>query len=95
MSAKSAIASSILSADGRSLEAICVEAIADEGEHLAEQGAVERALALEVVVDHRLVDAGAAGDAIDAGAAEPALGELEGGGGEDAVGGDAGRPCHN
>ena len=58
-------------------------------EDLAEQRAVEALLAVEVVVEHRLVHAGAAGDAIDAGAGEAALGELEGGGGEDAVGRDA------
>jgi hypothetical protein len=36
------------------------------------------ALALEVVVEHRLVHR-AADDTVDAGAGEPALGELEGG----------------
>ena len=60
----------------------------------AQQRAVEALLALEVVVEHRLVDLGAAGDAVDAGAGEAALGELEGGGGEDAVGRDAGRASH-
>ena len=44
--------------------------------------AVERRLAPEVVVDHRLVDAGGAGDAVDVGAGEAARGELGGGGGE-------------
>ena len=53
--------------------------------------AVERALAREVVVDHRLVDRGAAGDAIDAGAGEAARGELARGGGEDARSGVRGR----
>ena len=43
---------------------------ADGLEHVAEDFAVERGLAGEVVVDHRLVDARGAGDAIDAGAGE-------------------------
>ena len=56
----------------------------------AQERAVERLLAAEVVVEHRLVDAGAAGDAVHAGAGVAALGELERGGGEDAVGRDGG-----
>ena len=64
------------------------------GEDLAEQGAIERLLAAEVVVQHRLVDAGAAGDAVDAGAGIAAFGELESGGGEDAVRRDAGGTGH-
>ena len=60
----------------------------------AEQGAVETLLAAEVVVEHRLVDAGAAGDAVDAGAGVAACGELDRGGGEDPVGRDAGRRGH-
>ena len=39
-------------------------------EMLADDGGVERALVREVVVDHRLVDAGAAGDAVDGGGGE-------------------------
>ena len=47
--------------------------------------AVERGLAAEVVVDHRLVEAGGGGDAVDAGAGEAVGGELAAGGGEDPV----------
>ena len=65
-----------------------------EREHLPQQDAIEPLLALEVVVEHRLVDAGAAGDAIDAGAGEAVLGELEGGGGQDAVRRDARGAAH-
>ena len=53
--------------------------------------AVERRLAAEVVVDHRLVDAGGAGDAVDVGAGVAAGGELGGGGGEHAGAGIDGR----
>jgi hypothetical protein len=42
---------------------------------------------VEVVVDHRLVEAGACGDAVDGGGGESAEGELGGGGGEDALAG--------
>ncbi len=66
----------------------------DEREHPAEQGAIQSLLALEVVVEHRLVDAGAAGDAVDAGAGEAARGEFDRGGGEDGVRGDAGGARH-
>ena len=61
------------------------DAGADGAEHVAQDLAVERRLAAEVVVDHRLVEAGGAGDAVDAGAGEPARGELGGGGGEEPV----------
>ena len=54
------------------------DADGDGLEHVAEDLAIERGLAAEVVVDHRLVDARGAGDAIDAGAGEPAGGELSG-----------------
>jgi len=47
-----------------------------------------------MVLEHCLVDAGAAGDAVDAGAAEPAGGELGGGGGQDPIGRDAGAARH-
>src|SRR5262249_46094452 len=68
-----------------------VNAAADGLEHVAEDFSVEGGLAGEVVVDHRLVQAGGAGDAVDAGAGEAAGGELRGGGGEDPVAGaDAG-----
>ena len=64
--------------------------LADRRTVLAEHGAVQRVLAGEVVVDHRLVDAGAAGDAVDGGRGEAARAELEGGGGEDAAAGAGG-----
>ena len=54
---------------------------------LADDRGVEGALVREVVVDHRLVDAGAAGDAVHGGRGEPARAELVGGGGEDAAAG--------
>ena len=63
-------------------------------EHLSQERTVQPLLAAEVVVEHRLVDPGAAGDAIDAGAGEPACAELERGGGEDGVRGDAGGARH-
>src|SRR6266487_2258980 len=53
---------------------------AGAGEHLAQQRAVQLLFAREVVVEHRLVHAGAAGDAVDAGAGVAAFGELERGG---------------
>ena len=56
---------------------------ADRVEHVAEDRAVERGLALVVVIDHRLVDAGRARDSIDVGAGVAARGELGRGGGED------------
>ena len=52
--------------------------------HVAQDLAVERRLAAEVVVDHRLVEAGGAGDAVDAGAGEAVGRELGGGRGEEA-----------
>ena len=70
----------------------------DRGEALGEHVAVEAELALEVVVDHRLVDAGPARDAVDAGAGEAAGGELDPGGAEDVAAGvtvaGAGGPGH-
>ena len=65
-----------------------------EREHLPQEDAIEALLALEVVVEHRLVDAGAAGDAVDAGAGEAVRGEFEGGGGQDAVRRDARGTAH-
>ena len=56
------------------------------GESLDADGhdlAVQRQLAAEVVVEERLVDARAAGDAIDAGGGEAAVREFVGGGAED------------
>jgi hypothetical protein len=57
---------------------------ADGSEHVAEDLVVELELAAEVVVDHRLVDAGFEGDAVDAGSLEPAGGEFRSGGGKNA-----------
>ena len=62
----------------------------DAAEQVEQDRLVERGLALEVVVEHRLVDAGAGGDAVDLGAVEPAGGELLGGGREDPVAGGGG-----
>jgi hypothetical protein len=72
---------------------------AEGGEGAADGLAVEGVLAVEVVVDHRLVEAGFPGDAVDAGAGEAVGGELPGGGGEEAgagigAGGGA-RATHN
>ena len=53
-----------------------VDAVGDGAEQLAQDLAVERGLAAEVVVEHRLVDARRGGDAVDLGAVEPAGGEL-------------------
>ncbi len=62
---------------GRRLDAATPRTRAADGaEHVAEDLAVERRLAAEVVVDHRLVEAGGAGDAVDAGAGEATGGEL-------------------
>ena len=58
------------------------DAHADGAEHVAQHLEVERALAAEVVVEHRLVDARLGGDAVHAGGVEAALGELLGGGRE-------------
>jgi len=62
-------------------------AVADGGEDAAEDLEVEGELVVEVVVDHRLVEAGAAGDGVDGGAAEAVEGELGDGGGEDGLAG--------
>ena len=70
------------------------EPFARAAEHLAKQRAVESLLAVKVVVEHGLVHAGAAGNAIDARAGVAALGELQGGGGEDAVGRNARGSTH-
>ena len=66
---------------------------ADGPEHVADDLAVEGELVGEVVVDHRLVDAGGVGDVVDADAVEAAGGEELGGGGEDGLAGVAGRGC--
>ena len=52
--------------------------------HVVQDLAVERRLAAEVVVDHRLVHAGGTGDPVDAGAGEAMGRELGGGRGEEA-----------
>ena len=54
----------------------CALGFANIAVGLLEHGKKELVLAAEVVVDQPLVDAGALGDAVDARAAEPALGEL-------------------
>ena len=64
-----------------------LQPVGDGGVPVTDDGRVELALAREVVIDHRLVHAGAAGDAIDAGRGEPARGELVGRGSEDAAAG--------
>ena len=46
-------------------------------EEVAQDGAIQGGLVLEVVVEHRLVHAGARGDAVDLGAVEAARGELD------------------
>jgi hypothetical protein len=53
------------------------DALGQRTEHVGEDLAVERRLVVEVVVEHRLVEARPGGDAIDFGAVEPARGELE------------------
>ena len=65
------------------------EAFGGEREMTAQQRPIERLFTAEVVIEHGLVDASAAGDTVDAGAGESARGELDGGGGENAVGGHA------
>ena len=62
---------------------------ADGAEHVADDLAVEGELVLEVVVNHRLVDAGGVGDVVDADAVEAAGGEELRGGKEDVVAGVA------
>ena len=57
----------------------------ERAEEVGEDGAVEGGLVLEVVVEHRLVHAGARGDAIDLGPVESPGGELRRRGGEQAV----------
>ena len=71
------------------------EPFARAAENLAEQRAVEALLAVKVVVQHGLVHAGAAGNAVDARAGVAAFGELQRGGGEDAVGRDARGSTHS
>ena len=65
---------------GRAGACHLAHARADGVEHVADDLAIEGGLAAEVVVDHRLVDAGGAGDAVDVGAGVAAGGELRGGG---------------
>ena len=71
-----------------------LEALSGTAEGVAQQRAVQPLLAVEVVVQHRLVDAGAPGDSIDARSGEAARGEFDRGGGEDPVRGDARGPGH-
>ena len=60
------------------------ETFSDRREVIADNGGVQCPFVLKVVVDHRLVDAATAGDAIDGGGVEAAGAELGGGGGENA-----------
>ena len=62
---------------------MAVTRVADVAQHVADDLAIERQLVGEVVVDHRLVDAGGAGDVVDDDAVEAAARERFGGGGED------------
>ena len=55
----------------------------DRAHHLTHHLEVDLALAAEVVVEHRLVDAGACGDAVGAGGVVAPLGEFDRGGAED------------
>ena len=71
-----------------------LHALRRDGERAPEQRAVQALFAVEVVVEHRLVHAGAAGDAVDASAAEAAGGEFDRGGGEDAIRRHAGGTRH-
>ena len=68
-----------------------VHADGDGLEHIAQDFAIERRLAGEVVIDHRLVDARGAGDAIDIGAGEASRRKFGGGRSEHA--GDGMRHC--
>ena len=58
---------------------------ADGAEHVAKDFAVELGFVAEVVVDHRLVEPGRVGDAIDARAGKAVRGKGGGGGGQDPV----------
>ena len=53
---------------------------ADRGEHVADNGSVQRELVGEVVIDHRLVDLRALGDVVHAHAVEAAGGKFGGSG---------------
>ena len=75
-------ASSLASADSAPWAMARVRA-ADRAKHVAQDLHVQPLLAAVVVIEHRLVDAGLVGDAIDAGGVIAALGELVGGGLED------------
>ena len=91
-----AMARSIFSAGGRSLAAMALSRSLARLKiwRSSEDLDVEGAFAPEVVVEHGLVHAGAAGDAIDARAGVAALCELQGGGGEDAIGRNARGSAH-
>ena len=68
---------------------MAVTRVASLAQHVADDVAIEGELVLEVVVDHRLVHAGGAGDVVDADAVEAAMREARGGGGEDGGAGGA------
>ena len=63
---------------------------AKSAEHVAEDVSVKLGFVLEVVVDHRLVQAGGGGDLVDAGAGKAVGGEGAGGSGKDAIAGGVG-----
>ena len=77
-------------AGGAGCAAIAAQAFGDRREVIADDGGVERALVREVVVDHRLVDAGAAGDAVDGGGGKAASAEFVGGRRQDTRAGSGG-----
>src|SRR5690606_8916917 len=70
---------------GRFVCGVLGHRVGDGPEDVEQDLAIERGLAAEVVVDHRLVQAGAGSDAVDLGAGEPAGGELGGGRGEETI----------
>src|SRR5207248_2021316 len=67
--------------------------LVERGVQLADDGGVERALVRKVVIDHRLVDAGAAGDAVHGGGGKAPGAELVARGGQDAAAGAWGGRC--
>ena len=93
-SKKTSMKATILASGAAAEAAIAAVRSRDGGEDAAEDLDVEGDLVVEVVVDHRLVDAGAAGDGVHRGAAEAVGGELGDGGVEDVLAGIAGRPGH-
>ncbi len=62
----------------------------DRGEHISDDAGIERALVGKVVIDHRLVDPRALGDAVDGGGGKAAGAKLVAGGSEDSLAGVGG-----